>query len=830
MDVRHGNARFQILTDRLIRMEWAEDGVFEDHPSLSVINRNLSPVDFRHTIENETLTIKTKSLKLEYTNDGKPFSKSNLKITFYDDDKEITWHPGLKDTKNLKGTSRTLDGAQGWSTQLDDGFISRNGWAFYDDSQTPVLYVNSSGELWPDARPEGVRQDLYFWGYGNDYKSALKNASLIFGRQPIPPRWSLGYWWSRYWAYTDRELEELINEFNMMKIPIDVLVVDMDWHLEGWTGYTWDRRYFPNPQEFLARMKSLGLKVTLNLHPAQGVGKHEEKFVEMTKSMGIDPDSVDGIPFDCTNQKYMESYFKILHHPLEDMGVDFWWMDWQQGTETSIKGLDPLQWLNYLHWRDFEKRRKSKRPIILSRYGGPGSGRFPIGFSGDTHSTWESLSFQPYFTSTSANALFGFWSHDIGGHLMGEIEPELYLRWIQFGVFSPVLRTHTTKNPKAERRVWKYPDPFSKLMIDAIKLRYEMVPYIYTEMRKCFDSGVSLCRPMYYAYPDDEKAYKVQNQYMFGDEMLVAPVVMKSDSENEMGEVEVWLPDRDWFDSATGEFLHGGKTLKRNYLASEIPVFVKPGTIIPGQQVSMRLEEGSYRDLLITVYPGDEGKYLLYEDDGITTDYENGKFVSIPISHKLTGSTRRITIGKATGIYRDFIRRRSLEIRLPGSVPPKEIVFGDKSLRWAYRIEKIGWTYDGDTATTIIRIQYFDVIEGLTMEIRNDSSIPPELAYGLKGLMSRLNRVAYYSTLATEFKVKHPEERLPIEASQTGNRISRNPLTFKAEIENLKRVMSSMPKMMKEFRENIEHKDKRDYLDKAKNIFNLTKKQFYLSY
>ena len=840
------NARFQILANRMIRMEWADDGMFEDRPTLSVVNRKMPSVDFKYRIKNGKLIIKTSQLTLEYVNDGKPFSENNLKIMFELNGADVTWYPGLSDEHNLKGTARTLDGVAGWATKLNDGFISRSGWALHDDSNTPVIDRLPSGKEWVAARPDGIRQDWYFFGYGHDYKSALRDAALIFGHQPIPPRWALGYWWSRYWAYTDKELEELINEFSMMGIPLDVLVIDMDWHLEGWTGYTWDRRYFPDPEDFIKKMKSVGLKVTLNLHPAQGVGKHEEMFEEIAKSLGMNPKLIDRVPFDCTDPKYMESYFKILHHPLEKMGVDFWWIDWQQGTETKIKELDPLPWLNYLHWRDIEKRHKSKRPIILSRYGGAGSGRYPIGFSGDTISTWESLSFQPYFTATASNALFGYWSHDIGGHMPGEIDPELYLRWIQFGIFSPIFRTHTTKNPKAERRVWKYPDPYSKLMIDAIKLRYKMIPYIYTEMRKCYDTGISLCRPMYYDYPDEEDAYEAKSQYMFGDEMLVAPIVKPVNPDNEMAIVDVWLPagtadilsalciktekmrtecprsrqeSKDsWFDTAIGNFIKAGIIHKRQYMLSEIPVFVRPGTIIPEQRLTMRLRKGSYRNLGITIFPGDFGSYILYEDDGVSNDYQHNQFATIQIEHETKSNVKVIRIGRTKGTFDGFLHQRSLEIRLPGTVPPKKVIVNNTLIEWDYRLKADGWTYNGFTASTIIRISKVDIVKGVKIEIKHNANIQENQVLGLKGLMTRLERIAYYSTLATSWKITHPEERLPIELAQTGNRISRNPQNFVDEMKHLQEGMKHLPEVLHEFMETVENEEKKRYLQKAINI------------
>jgi alpha-glucosidase (family GH31 glycosyl hydrolase) len=820
--------RFQILDDRIIRLEWAEDGFFEDRPSLAVMKRESTDVDFESDIIDQKIIIKTKFLTIEYIQNSGKFSPENLSISFVLNGDTAKWYPGEVDDGNLKGTARTLDGIKGSATELGDGFLSRSGWSLFDDSKSVVLEKSESGEPWVVNRPDGDRIDWYFIFCGNNYTQTLLAAKEIFGFQPLPPQWAFGYWWSRYWAYTDKEFEDLVEQFNRMKIPIDILVVDMDWHLEGWTGYTWDRRYFPDPDEFLKWAKSQDLKVTLNLHPAQGVGSHEECFNRIAESMGIDPKSVDRIPFDCTDPKYMKSYFEALHHPFEKKGVDFWWIDWQQGKETKIPGLDPLPWLNYLHWHDMEKNttrtidKRTLRPVILSRFGGIGSGRYPIGFSGDTISKWESLEYQPYFTSTAANVLFGYWSHDIGGHMPGEIDPELYLRWIQFGVFSPILRTHTTKNPKAERRVWEYPAPYSILMMDAIRLRYEMIPYIYSEARACCTSGRSICHPLYHIYPKSENAYKAKNQYFFGRSFLMAPIIKPVNQDDDQAETEIWLPKGSWIDTSTGDLFKientDGEFIQRNYLISEIPAFVESGTVIPGHVAPLRIKPGSYENLLITVYPGEKGECLLYEDDGISTEYLKDKYAYIWIANVFDQNSREINIYKTEGKYDGIKYKRSCEIRIPCSIPPESVYLGDQELKWEYRLDSAGWSYDGDLATTIIRVPSIDIRKLSQIRVNYGQSINHDLAWGLKGKFARLKLVSYYSTLATSWKITHPDERLPVLAAQTGNRISRNPASFEKEISSLSEIKRSMQRMMPEMLEKVEGEDKINYLRKALRI------------
>jgi alpha-glucosidase (family GH31 glycosyl hydrolase) len=234
----------------------------------------------------------------------------------------------------------------------------------------------------------------------------------------------------------------------------------MDWHLTetgntstGWTGYTWNPELFPDPAGLFQQIHDLGLKTSLNLHPAEGIHPHESQYAEFANFMGIKPETGQPVPFDPADPHFIQGYFELLHHPIEDQGLDFWWLDWQQGHKTRLSGLDPLWWLNHLHFYDL-MRNGTKRPFIFSRWGGLGNHRYPIGFSGDTVVGWQALDFQPGFTTSAANVGYGWWSHDIGGHMGGLENDELYTRWVQYGVFSPILRLHSTNNPYNERLPW----------------------------------------------------------------------------------------------------------------------------------------------------------------------------------------------------------------------------------------------------------------------------------------------------------------------------------------------------------------------------------------
>lgn len=199
-------------------------------------------------------------------------------------------------------------------------------------------------------------------------------------------------------------------------------------------------------------------------------------------------------------------------------------MDWQQGKKSDVPGLDPLVALNHYHYLD--NAENGRLPLILSRYSGPGAHRYPLGFSGDTAQSWRVLHFQPYFTATAANVGYTWWSHDIGGHYLGERNEELYLRWLQLGVFSPILRLHSTSSDLMGKEPWRYRPDVCAAAKDWLRLRHRLIPYLYTMDARTHREGLALCEPLYYAYPETEEAYDkaYRNGYLFGSQLLVYPI------------------------------------------------------------------------------------------------------------------------------------------------------------------------------------------------------------------------------------------------------------------------------------------------------------------
>ncbi len=661
-----GSARFTILTSRLIRLEYDKNGRFQDNPSQPFWYRNQPVPSFEQSVENGRLQIETEHLLLTYKM-GKKFKAKSLQIRLKTSG--TVWHFGDKDPDNLRGTYRTLDQVSG-STPLEPGLLSRSGWAVVDDSNT--LVFNKDGWLEPRQSPDAL--DLYFFGYGHDYTTCLRDYFALTGPVPLLPRWALGNWWGRYWAYTQEELTQLMQDFRTYDVPLSVCIIDIDWHLAGWTGYTWNRDLFPEPEQFLAWLHEQGLKTALNLHPADGVGPHEEQYKAMAERLGQEVDgetakSSKTIPFNIANPAFANAYFELLHHPQEANGVDFWWMDWQQGELSSLPGLDPLWWLNHLHFYDLARdssERFRRRPFIFSRWGGLGNHRYPIGFSGDTFVDWDSLNFQPFFTATAANVGYSWWSHDIGGHMFGIEEAELYTRWVQFGIFSPIFRLHSTNNPFHERRPWGYDAETFAITRDAMQLRHALIPYIYTMSWRNTTQHQAMIRPMYHDYPKRDEAYLCPQQYTFGPDLIAAPYTTPANPDTQLSRQVVWLPPGTWHHFFTGEQFAGDRWVVQYGRLRDIPLFAQAGALVPlGPKVGWgSIDNPEMLDL--HCFAGANGEFTLYEDDGESLAYQQDSYALTKFRQEWQENKMSVTIHPASGDTSHIPANRSYRLHLRG--------------------------------------------------------------------------------------------------------------------------------------------------------------------
>lgn len=620
--------RITVLTDRLIRVETGE---LCDEATQCVWYRAWETPSFRVKSAATSLQICTDSTSFYFDT----IRKKITKIRLSDGRSVKNFRRGV-----LPGTRRTLDMTDG-KARLGKSVVSTNGVAVLDDSKSLVLKEDK-------VLPRGKCKDVYYFAYGNDYRGAIRALYELTGYTPLLPRFVFGNWWSRYKAYTQDEYRALMQRFIDSKIPVTVATIDMDWHwvdvverfgkdaiakptdnmidrivyasMPGWTGYSWNTELFPDYRALLDYLNENGFKVTVNLHPAQGVRFYEDQYEDVCKICGVDPSTRAQVCFSLKDENYLKAYFDVLHRPYQREGVRFWWIDWQQGKRSDVKGLDPLWALNHYHTLDM--RDEGKRALILSRYAGIGSHRYPIGFSGDSAMTWRTLDFQPYMTSSATNVGYTWWSHDIGGHHMGYKDDELYLRWLQYGVFSPINRLHSTSNEFMGKEPWKTGKATERIATKYLRLRHRLIPYLYSINYLTATEGRALCEPMYYSY-DCEKAYAAKNQYAFGTQLVVAPITQKSDGRTHLASTKLWVPEGEIYtDVFTGRtYLSGEYTVYRE--VDDYPVFARRGSIIPLYREATDNSVSPDKALEVWIYSGD-GEFTLYEDDGDTLAYEKG--------------------------------------------------------------------------------------------------------------------------------------------------------------------------------------------------------------
>ena len=641
--------RVTVLTERLFRIEKSPAGKFRDEATQAVWYRNTPPQEYKLLTDDAHAVIETSACRLIlYKERGQACVELN------------GMHRTLDNYGNLLGTYRTLDCCDGdvhfvpWlegdepkKIALGKGVCSKTGVAILDDSDSYTL-----GEDGQVKREKANGSDEYVFAYGDDYRTAVRALYMITGSTALVPRFALGNWWSRYYAYTDEEYLRVLNRFEDRKVPFSVATIDMDWHYSknvdeeqgisesgkntpayvgepevnlGWTGYTWNKNLFKDPEGFLKTLHDRGMKVTLNVHPSDGIRYWEDCYENMANAMGMDATKELQVPFDFTFDRFINMYFDLIHTPLEKMGVDFWWIDWQQKPiswhdfrpswmsqlEPIEEKYDPLWALNHYHY--FDSVSKGNNALILSRYAGIGSHRYPVGFSGDTEITWRTLAYLPYFTATASNVGYTWWSHDIGGHHMGEKNNELFVRHLQYGVFSPITRLHSCSNETMTKEPWAYGNGAGLIVEEFLRFRHMLVPYLYNANYLNCIEGRALVEPLYYEWKE-KQAYSYKEEYLFGSELLVAPVTQKSYPDG-YARVRAWIPAGKWTDIFTGdeyEIDEGGKEMVLLRGLESIPVLAKEGAILP-LSADNKNEVKNPEKLEVWVFEG-SGAYSLYED------------------------------------------------------------------------------------------------------------------------------------------------------------------------------------------------------------------------
>lgn len=633
----------------------------------------------------------------------------------------------------LGGYRRGLDNVDG-PAALTPGLLYEDGWYLLDDTPSAV-FDPATGRLADRPDAGGLPyQDGYFFGYGRDYKQALRDLTTLTGASKLLPRWAYGVWYSLYQDYTQADYQhDVVPAFRRHGAPLDVLVTDTDFKApDVWDGWQFDTTKFPDPTGFLDWSEQQGLKNTMNIHPsvvtndpqyaqAQLTARH--KLTKNNEGCYSDTSHLgDCYVFDWSDPDQLTAYFD-LHRGLEQAGVDFFWLDWCcEQSAATYPGVTPDAWIN----EQYARRADAAvgRGFVLSRafgslqsggYAGPvgvptgpwADKRTTVHFTGDTSSTWASLQFQVGYTGGQA-ATTGLSpiSHDIGGFNAdrAKLPEDLYVRWVQLGTFQPILRLHGNHS---ERLPWQYGADARDASIDFLNLRENLVPYTYTLAQQAAQTGVPVVRPTYLEYPNRPEAFAAAGgQYFYGPDVLVAPITAPGSSAG----TRVWFPPGQWTDFFTGRTYSGPSTQEVRAGWTTMPVFLRAGAIVPqrGHDVANDRQH-SLDDVLVTVAAGADGEFTLYEDDGSSRD---AAAATTRIGYSERAGIRTVRIDPTHGTFPGRPEIRSWTVTVRNATAPAVVQLDGRPLAATQ------WEWNAAERTVTVRAGSRATAAGTTVTLR----------------------------------------------------------------------------------------------------------------
>ena len=686
--VRGQKFRMSVITERLIRLEYSPNGIFVDNPSQLVQNRNLGVPVFTLRQDSTMLQITTKYFELTYMKE-QPFlgnsvnPSKNLKITLLsniDKDRQRDWYYKHPEVRNMKGNISGFDVAL--DKRFERGLYSIEGFSSFDDSDTKLL--NPDGTLFD--RPEG-HIDVYVFMYDKDFKEALIDYFKLTGFPELLPRYALGNWWSRNVSYDDNSINELIHNFEKKKIPLSVLVLDHDWHNRVFekrqnlkTGFTFNNKYFSNPGDLVQKLHNKNIRLGVVTDPGEGFYPYDTFYSKAIEYLGLQNNSI--VKFDPLNPKILDVYFKIYLHPLEALGIDFFWNDYKDNNFINMWAMT-----NYMY-HDSD-RNSNKRGLVLSRGSVVAPHRYPVLYGGPTEITWEDLAKQVFTYINASNMGISWLSLDVGGTHGGIEESELYIRQVQLGCFSPILRFHAERGPYYKKEPWVWEAKTTNIVADYLRLRHRIIPYLYTEAYNYSKVGIPIIQPFYYNYPwcYDDELYK--NQFYFGSQLLVCPILTKKDTVMNRTIHRFYMPDGIWYDFFTGKKFPGGKKYVSFFREEDYPVFATAGGIIPLSNKSDMNNVGLATEMEIHIFPGVSNMYTLYEDDGITSLYKEGYFLKTSIDYNYLKSNYTVIIRAIEGKSGIAPERRDYKLvfRNTKQAESVKVMFNDQEVKGNYYVD-----------------------------------------------------------------------------------------------------------------------------------------------
>jgi len=557
--------------------------------------------------------------------------------------------------------------------QVNIPFVQSNyNYALYFDITFPGYFDFgvSVQSIWYYMSEDGVMN--YYFIYASSIKETLKKYLWLTGFPPIPPKWSFGFLQSRFGYRNQTEAENIVNTFSQKNIPLDAIILDLYWF--GWGNMgnmTWDRNNWSDPIGMISNFKSKGVKTIVISEPYINVSSFNFSFADENKFFAFDstgrtyifqnfwatPSSL----LDLTNPQAQVWWWEKYKNLLNEGVAGFWtdlgepenhpdFLNHHLGSARKVHNIYNFLWAKTLY-DGYRNDFPNKRIFNLTRSGFAGIQRFGVvTWSGDVRKSFNGLKVQIPMLIGMVMSGIPYHNSDIGGFTGGTTTSELYIRWIQFGTFCPVMRPHGHNQPLEP---WAFGEDVEKIVRKYIELRYRLIPYIYTYAYKTWKYGETLIKPVLYEFPNDPQVYNISYEYLFGDFLLVAPVFINGQREK-----EVYLPlGCSWINYWTGEIYSGGKTVQVNAPLDQIPLFIRIPSIIPMAKFKKFVNETPDDTLYIEIYPGDV-EFELYEDDGETNGYKRGEFSITKLKCQKTNNFINFTIDGARGIFAGQVDKR----------------------------------------------------------------------------------------------------------------------------------------------------------------------------
>lgn len=634
------NYRITVLTERMLRLEYNEAGIFEDRATELVINRKFDVPKFNRAETDKELFISTNYLKLIYQK-NKPFQNNgffatqSLNVEMLEIGKN--WYYGIPEVRNYGSPSTELSSDNG-KTKFRKSLYSLDGFVTIDDSNTKVF--NDEGFL-EKREIKGI--DIYLIAYGNDFISGLKEYYKITGYPSLIPRYALGNWWYRNYAYTEEQLKKLVGSFYKNDIPLSVLLLNKEWHLADkniTSRFTFNKEKINDPMKFVDYLHSMGIRIGLSVNPMESIYTLDENAQELKPQI---QDQKGEIPFSILNSECIKTYLNHIIHKLDNYNIDFYWIDFFDKNK-----LSELYALKHYHFYDMKKDYK-KRSMVYAKNSLIAAHRYPILYSGESEVSWDTLRSFAFHNTNSTNMGITWWSHDIGGFKDGIEDNELYTRFVQFGTFSPILKFGCDASKFYKREPWEWSIKTYEITKKYLNLRHQLIPYIYSEAFINSKYGIPLITPLYYKKAElyDDPLYR--NDYFFGSQLFVSPLTTSKDYIMNRVIHKFYIPSGIWYDFFTGKKFIGDKQYVSFFKDQDYPVFAKQGAIIPmGKNVNIN-DTTPPKDMEIQIFPGKSNLYKLYEDDGVSNLYEKDYYLMSTIEYNYMKNNYTVIINATEG-------------------------------------------------------------------------------------------------------------------------------------------------------------------------------------